>query len=87
MNKLSQFVATIGQSIQFCAGCAHFFCAAYVVSHSGHYRWWVAGVFVVGGAIKETWDNFNESDPPQTIMDGIEDWAGWVLGAAVGLIH
>jgi len=87
VKTLSQFVAKLSQNIQFVAGVAHFFCAAYAVSHSGHYRYYAAGAFVVLGGIKEFYfDARDEVSPPQTFVDNLEDFVGWLLGAAVGLL-
>lgn len=88
-KKIADFIASIGQSIQFVAFFAHFFCAAYVISR--FYDWdlriLLALLVTIGAAIKEFWFDANyEKNPPQTFKDNLEDWLGWTLGALLGVI-
>lgn len=88
MNKVSSFIASTGQNIQFVAFFAHFFTAAYIVSRfHGDSRIALFGVIVVVAAIKEyVFDARDELNPPQTFLDNTEDFLGWSLGAALGLM-
>jgi hypothetical protein len=84
VSAFSNFIARMGQNIQFVAFFAHAGVAALVVEHSPH-RWIVAGAVMVAGGIKEYWfDARDETDPPQTFWDNTEDFVGWTTGAILG---
>jgi hypothetical protein len=81
------WIAKLGQNMQFVAGCAHLFSAAYVVSHSGSHRLTVAVLIVLGAAVKEYWfDAREEHNPPQTFWLNTQDFVSWALGAGIGLL-
>ena len=72
-------LASIGQNIQFVAFMAHFGCS-YALVATFHY-WPVPLSVIVLSAIKEFWyDAKYETDPPQTALDGWEDFAGYAIG-------
>lgn len=81
-------VASLGQNIQFVAACAHFFAAAYAISHLPiHLRIYAACAVTVAAAIKEFWfDAKYEKNPPQTFMDNLQDFASWTAGAWMGVL-
>ena|ERR1039458_482655 len=74
------WIAKLGQNQQFVAAIAHFFFAGYVIMWFPH--WWLALAITVAAAGKEFWyDRLNEHNPPQTTLDNVEDFAGYVAGA------
>jgi hypothetical protein len=78
-------VAKLGQNIQFVAFWAHFGVAALAVGHLPH-PWLAFVIIALAAGVKEFWfDAKYESNPPQTFMDGLEDWIGWAAGAFVGI--
>lgn len=82
------WLATIGQNIQFVAFWAHLGVAAIVTIAAYHFTadgTYVAAAIVSGAAIKEYYfDAKYEKDPPQTFVDNTEDFIGWALGTLVG---
>lgn len=87
--KISQWIASIGQNIQFVAFWAHAGVGALVIRmlYKYHPSWsfYPAIVLVLGGAIKEyVFDAKEETNPPQTFWDNTEDFIGWLAGAGIG---
>jgi len=82
------WLATIGQNIQFVAFWAHLGVAALVTILAFHFTrfGWVVGlVIILGAGVKEYYfDAKYEKDPPQTFWDNTEDFIGWALGTVVG---
>ena len=81
-NKISAWISALGQSMQFVAWWAHVGAANLVVSHCGSHMLLAAIIVTIAGAIKEfVFDAKYETNPPQTMLDNIEDFSGWVVGA------
>lgn len=88
ISKLANFVAATGQNIQFVAFLLHAFVIAYFlrVWFYGHRWWFIAGVMLFG-AVKEFWfDARDETNPPQTFADNLEDFLGYLTGCVIGLL-
>jgi hypothetical protein len=83
---MSGWIARLGQNMQFVAFVGHACFAALVVEHSGRFLWYAVAFFTIGGAVKEIWDIHYEHDPPQTVLDSLEDFLGWALGALIGVM-
>ena len=81
------WIAKLGQSIQFVAFAAHCFFAAWLLKQFPQHRFILAGVIVVAAALKEFgYDAKYETDPPQTFTDDLEDFLGYLLGCVIGLL-
>jgi hypothetical protein len=78
------WIAKLGQNIQFVAFWAHLGVAALLVEHLPWHRWVAIGITVLGAFKEYYYDARNEQDPPQTFWDNTEDFAGWFLGAVIG---
>ena len=79
-------IALIGQSIQFVAFFAHAGVGAFAVEHLPH-RVVAGGILILAGAIKEfVFDAREEVNPPQTFMDNLQDFGGWLTGAVLGMM-
>ncbi len=83
---MASFVAKLGQNVQFIAGCAHFFFAGYFVMLTA--LLWPSGILSVTlgitgfAAVKEfLYDATQESNPPQTFLDNLEDFVTYIAGA------
>ena len=86
LTKLSNLISALGQSIQFVAFMAHLFFAAYLLKEFSAHRWWLAGGIIVFAAAKEFWyDAAYERNPPQTMLDNVEDFMGYAVGVAIGV--
>lgn len=86
MNKFAQWIASLGQNIQFVAFMAHSgFAATVLLIAKGNL--WVAGIGILLALAKEFWfDMKYETSPPQTIMDSVEDFAGYLAGIIFGVV-
>ena len=78
------WVAKLGQNMQFVAFWAHFGVAALIVENSPWPLWTGIGLTVVAAWKEYYYDARNEQDPPQTFIDNSEDFAGWLLGVLIG---
>lgn len=84
---IKSYVAALGQNIQFVAYMAHMGVTALIVEHTGRWRPYVAVAVVVASAIKEFYfDARYEKDTPQTFLDNLQDFAGYLSGATLGLM-
>lgn len=82
INKIIQWISAFGQSIQAVAAVAHVFAAGYFVFLFRGHAFWVAVGVTVYAALKEYgYDAHYEMNPPQTMTDNTEDFAGYVAGA------
>ncbi|MHB8414009.1 MAG: hypothetical protein ACYDB1_01245 [Acidiferrobacteraceae bacterium] len=87
MNKVSTFVAALGENPNFVAFMAHGFAAAYISSRFPHGlpRLIASGAAVVVAAVKEFWFDLRyEKTPPQTFHDSLLDFIGYMTGLVVG---
>jgi hypothetical protein len=85
--KLSGAISAFGQNIQAVAACAHFFAAGYLVFLVRDYPFCTAILITVYAGLKEFWYDANyEKNPPQTAIDNVEDFAGYVVGAWVTVL-
>jgi hypothetical protein len=89
MSRFFQWVAALGQNIQFVAFAAHAGVGALAIltlsEYAPQFGSWPAIVLIVGGGIKEFYfDAKYETNPPQTFTDNLEDFVGWGLGALLG---
>lgn len=88
-NKLSNFIANLGQNIQFVAFMAHMFFTAWLISRfdSLDLRITLAIAAIFISFVKEFWfDATYEKNPPQTFKDNLQDWLGYTLGAILGVL-
>lgn len=90
MKRLLNWIATTGENPKFIAAMAHCWFAAFVVG-SAH-RWGLdvriyvyLTVLIVAGIKEFYFDARYEKNPPQTTADNIEDFMGYVVGAAIGM--
>ena len=81
------WLAKLGQNIQFVAFVAHAAVAYAAILTFDDYAWQIATGFVLFAAVKEFWfDARYETDPPQTFDDNLQDFLGYVIGSVLGLI-
>lgn len=87
MSTLTNWISSIGESPTFGFAMAHIFFAYFVVSlFSGTHQLIVAGVCLVVFGLKEfLYDIKFETSPPQTFMNSLDDFAGYVIGIALAL--
>ena len=83
MNWLKNKIADLGQNIQFVAFFAHAGVAYFILSN-WPYLWLVVGITLFGLVKEFYFDAKYEKDPPQTFMDNLEDFVGYVGGAWLG---
>ncbi len=87
MARASAFIAKTGENPNFIAFMAHSGVAAYLSSRFpyGVPRMLASGVGAVLAGIKEFWfDLRNEKTPPQTFLDSLLDFVGYMTGLIVG---
>ena len=83
MTKLAAWIAAVGTNPYFIAANAHAGFAFMVMAWSG--RPWVAAPIVVLAAVKEFAFDATQEIPKQTAFDNWTDWAGYVVGALLGV--
>lgn len=87
LSVVSNYVATLGQSIQFVAFIAHSAVSFILVEHLPMRQWLTALLITIYAGIKEYYfDARYEKNPPQTFKDNTEDFLGYVLGAWLAVI-
>ena len=88
MTVKENWLATIGQNIQFVAFWAHLGVAGLVTIlfyHFTKYGSYISISIVIGAFIKEYYfDAKYEKNPPQSFLDNTEDFAGWAFGVLIG---
>lgn len=86
VEMASDFIAKIGQNIQFVAFFAHAGVASWVELFGYKHKWIAAACIVVAGGVKEYgYDAREEKNPPQTFAMNTQDFLGFVAGVVVAL--
>lgn len=83
---MRNYIAELGQNMQFVAGAAHFFFAGYIMMMTdllwpNNLLWAVLGITGLAAAKEWGFDARYEKNPPQTFMDNLEDFLGYAAGA------
>ena len=87
--SLSTIVAKLGENNDFVAFNAHWGFAYFVVSNAAHHLplWPVALTALVAAALKEfAFDAHYETNPPQTMRDNVQDFAGYAAGVLLAVL-
>jgi len=78
--SVTSFVARVGSNPTWIAANAHFWFAFSLVQLS-HGVGTVAVIAAVAAVKEFVFDRLYEHDPPQTTLDNVEDFFGYLLGA------
>ena len=81
-------IAALGENSNFVAFNAHWGFAFFLMTLGAHFRGplWAGAVSIVAVALwKEFYfDIHNETNPPQTYLDGLLDFSGYAAGVLLG---
>ncbi|MDE1828217.1 MAG: hypothetical protein KGH65_03600 [Candidatus Micrarchaeota archaeon] len=88
MKKLTDFISKTGENPKFVAFMAHSgFAATVLMLFSGWHQYAAAVVALLLAVAKEfSFDLRYEATPPQTLMDSVEDFIGYLTGIAFALL-
>lgn len=83
---ISKWIAKIGENPKFIAFMAHSgFACSVVLAFKG--KWWIVVAGIMLALIKEFyWDRKFEQTPPQTFLDSLDDFTGYMVGIGVALL-
>jgi hypothetical protein len=84
--RLWNLPSKLGQSQQFLGFFLHLFFAWWLMDHlpaSWERIWIVVSIIAVGWAKEFLYDASYEHTPPQTFLDNLEDWLGFISGCVL----